>query len=136
MDCKNLKYVKMPENTTEIGYGAFERCEALESITIPEGVKKIGERSFEGCTNLQQINLPEGLESIGMCAFKDTSSLSEIIIPASVKTIGEYPFLGWTKNHTIKCRATEAGKNWDEHWNYIYYTEVGTIIWGYQDNNT
>ena len=157
--CKKLKYIEMSNNITEIGYRAFSECEnlniqipesvtkfdmyafngckALESITIPKSVKKIEYGSFYGCTNLQQINLPEGLESIGMYAFNGTSSLSEIIIPASVKEIEAWAFFGWTKNQTIKCRATEAGKNWSIQWNDTTYNSVGTnIIWGYQDNNT
>ena len=136
LNCENLKYVDMPENITEIGAEAFSGCKELEGITIPAGVKKIGRYSFSGCTNIQQINLPEGLESIGMYAFNGTSSLSEIIIPASVKEIEAWAFFGWTKNQTIKCRATEAGKNWSIQWNDTTYNSVGTnIIWGYQDNN-
>ena len=137
VNCKNLKYVKMPENITEIGWMAFDGCEALESITVPEGVKKIGEHCFNYCTSLQQINLPEGLEEIDSGAFSGTKSLSEIIIPKSVKMIGSWAFFDWTDKQTIKFRATEAGENWDKHWNCTYYTGVGTnIIWGYQDNNT
>ena len=104
----------MPENITEIGASAFSRCEAIESITIPEGVKKIGEYCFLG-----------------------TKSLSEIIIPKSVKMIDSCAFFEWTDKQTIKFRATEAGENWDKHWNCTYSIGVGTnIIWGYQDDNT
>ena len=134
--CTNLQQINLPEGLEEIGHSAFQECKSIKSITIPEGVKKFGDRSFQDCTNLQQINLPEGLESIGMYAFNGTSSLSEIIIPASVKEIEAWAFFGWTKNQTIKCRATEAGKNWSIQWNDTTYNSVGTnIIWGYQDNN-
>ena len=140
--CRNLN-IEIPDNITEIGDYAFSGCNAKGSITIPEGVKKIGAGSFEYCTNLQQINLPEGLEEIGNYAFHGTSSLSEIIIPESVKTIDKYAFSDWTASQTIKCKATKAGDNWDEYWNYNYANPVSyvtkiksNIIWGYQDNNT
>ena len=142
-DCRDLKQINLPEGLEEIGNGAFDSCYALKSITIPEGVKEIKEHSFQGCTNLKQINLPEGLEKIGYYAFHDTSSLSEIIIPESVKTIGKYAFSDWTASQTIKCKATKAGDNWDEYWNYNYANPVSyvtkiksNIIWGYQDSNT
>ena len=89
------------------------------------------------------LNLPEGLEEIGNYAFHGTSSLSEIIIPESVKTIGEFAFDEWSSKQTIKCKATEAGENWNEYWNYEWDAFQGgyiksscNIIWGYQDNNT
>ena len=164
--CEKLKYIEISDNITEIGAYAFSECKAIESITIPagvreisdncfasctnlqqvnlpEGVKKIGNYCFNDCRDLQQINLPEGLEEIGYYAFHDTSSLSEIIIPESVKTIGKYAFSDWTASQTIKCKATKAGDNWDEYWNYNYANPVSyvtkiksNIIWGYQDSNT
>ena len=140
--CRNLN-IEIPDNITEIGDYAFSGCNAKGSITIPEGVKKIGAGSFEYCTNLQQINLPEGLEKIGFKAFCHVRNLSEIIIPESVKTIDELAFGDWSSKQTIKCKATEAGENWDEHWNYYfdgfqggYIKSYCNIIWGYQDSNT
>ena len=92
---------------------------------------------------MQQINLPEGLKEIGSSAFENASSLSEIIIPKSVETINSGAFGGWISEQTIKCKATEAGENWNEYWNYEWYAFQGgyiksscNIIWGYQDSNT
>ena len=140
--CSNLQQINLPERLEKIGDEAFYSCDALKSITIPKSVKKIGEDCFAFSSNLQQINLPEGLESIGVYAFSCTRSLSEIIIPASVKIIGYWAFNGWTSSQTIKCKATKAGENWDQYWNYNYpygnnKTKISAnIIWGYQDNNT
>ena len=168
---KNILKVEMPDTIKKLGYGAFsdishgfyfsslERvelskclskiedyafrgCKKLNDIEIPDNIVEIGSSAFEYCTNLQQINLPEGLEKIGSGAFDYARNLSEIIIPESVKTIDEFAFGGWSSKQTIKCKATEAGKNWNEYWNYSY--EGGgahlksscSIIWGYQDNNT
>ena len=92
---------------------------------------------------MQQINLPEGLEKIGSSAFRNTSSLFEIIIPKSVETINSGAFGGWISKQTIKCKATEAGENWNKYWNYEWDAFQGgyiksscNIIWGYQDSNT
>ena len=141
--CENLNDIEIPDNIVEIGSSAFIGCKNLKQINLPEGLEKIGEGSFNLCTSLQQINLPEGLEEIGNYAFHGTSSLSEIIIPESVKTIDKYAFSDWTASQTIKCKATKAGDNWDEYWNYNYANPVSyvtkiksNIIWGYQDSNT
>ena len=141
--CENLQQINIPEGVNEIGNDCFYDCTNLQQINLPEELKKIGYSCFEDCENLQQINLPEGLEEIGSRAFYDTSSLSEIIIPESVKTINSCAFGGWESKQTIKCKATEAGENWDEHWNYSfdafqggYLSPAYNIIWGYQDSNT
>ena len=142
-NCTNLQQINIPEGVNEIGNNCFYRCTNLQQVNLPEGLKKIGNSCFEDCTNLQQINLPEGLEEIGSWAFYNTRSLSEIIIPESVKTIKSCAFGRWSRQQTIKCKATEAGENWDEHWNYSFDAFQGgylspsyNIIWGYQDNNT
>ena len=142
-NCTNLQQINIPEGVNEIGDECFYECEKLQQVNLPEGLKKIGYRCFEDCEKLQQINLPEGLEEIGSRAFYETSSLSEIIIPKSVKTIKSCAFGRWNRQQTIKCKATEAGENWDEHWNYSfdafqggYLSPAYNIIWGYQDSNT
>ena len=139
---RSIKSVTIPEGVKEIGNNCFYECRNLRQVNLPEGLEKIGSRAFGYCTNLQQINLPEGLEKIGSGAFDCAMNLSEIIIPESVKTIDEYAFGGWSSKQTIKCKATEAGENWNRFWNYSYVGGGGysksscSIIWGYQDNNT
>ena len=140
---ESIKSVTIPEGVKEIGDSSFANCSNLQQISLPEGLEKIGSRAFEYCTNLQQINLPEGLKEIGSSAFENASSLSEIIIPKSVETINSGAFGGWISEQTIKCKATEAGENWNEYWNYEWYAFQGgyiksscNIIWGYQDSNT
>ena len=137
-----LESITIPEGVKEIGNDCFYDCRNLQQVNLPEGLEKIGSYAFNYCTNLQQINLPEGLKEIGSRAFCHAWNLSEIIIPESVKTIDELAFGDWKSKQTIKCKATEAGENWDEHWNYNFdgfqggYIESScSIIWGYQDNN-
>ena len=116
--CRNLKYIEIPENVTEIGAGAFGGCKKL-NIEIPDNITKIGSGAFVRC-----------------------NAIESIIIPKSVKTIDECAFGGWSSKQTIKCEATEAGENWNEYWNYsdegggAHLKSSCSIIWGYQDNNT
>ena len=138
-----IKSITIPEGVKKIGDNCFYECRNLQQVNLPEGLKEIGNYCFEFCTNLQQINLPEGLEKIGSSAFEDASSLSEIIIPKSVETINSGAFGGWISKQTIKCKATEAGENWNKYWNYEWAAFQGgyiksscNIIWGYQDSNT
>ncbi len=138
----SIKSVTIPEGVKKIGDNCFYECRNLQQVNLPEGLEEIGNYCFECCANLQQINLPEGLEKIGSSAFEDASSLSEIIIPKSVETINSGAFGGWISKQTIKCKATEAGENWNEYWNYEWDAFQGgyiksscNIIWGYQDNN-
>ena len=138
-----IKSITIPEGVKKIGYKCFENCSNLQQVNLPEGLEEIGDYAFDYCTGLQQINLPEGLEKIGSSAFRNTSSLFEIIIPKSVETINSGAFGGWISKQTIKCKATEAGENWNKYWNYEWDAFQGgyiksscNIIWGYQDSNT
>ena len=49
--------VVIPEDVTEIGYGAFRGCTGLTSVTIPERVKNIGDFAFSGCKRLTSIEI-------------------------------------------------------------------------------
>ena len=139
-NCTNLQQINLPEGVKKIGDNCFYECRNLQQVNLPEGLKEIGDLCFSYCSNLQQINLPDGLEKIGYEAFDNTTSLSEIIIPESVKTIDSWAFADWTASQTIKCKATEAGENWNKYWNYSYSGGIKEssckIIWGYQDSNT
>ena len=120
---KNILKVEMPDTITELGYRAFSRQD----------------HGFY-FSSLERVELSKSLSKIDSWAFDYAENLSEIIIPESVKTIDECAFGGWSSKQTIKCKATEAGENWNEFWNYHlyggYYKSSCSIIWGYQDNNT
>lgn len=57
-----LKYVKLPENITEIPYGMFKNDTSLERIILPDGLEYFSPMAFEGCTNLKEIYIPDTLK--------------------------------------------------------------------------
>ena len=81
--------IKLPDNITEIGDGAFKGCKKLQTINIPKKLKILGDRAFEDCTSLKEIKLPEGMTELGRNAFKNCTSLKKINIPKSLKTVKE-----------------------------------------------
>ena len=56
-DCTNLESVIFGENSqlTTIGALAFNDCTSLTSVTIPDNVTEIGERAFQRCVKISTI---------------------------------------------------------------------------------
>ena len=92
INCKYLKEIRLPENTTKIRYSAFKNCYSLENIVLPEGITEIGDEAFSNCSNLSEINLPEGLIEIGDSAFSKCAFFSEIKLPEGLTKIGSNAF--------------------------------------------
>ena len=78
----------IPDSVTEIGAGAFGRCEYLEAIAIPSSVITIGNSAFYGCSSLTSVIIPEGVREIGKQAFHYCLALRTVMIPSSVIRIG------------------------------------------------
>lgn len=106
-DSPSLAVVKLGDNITSIGSGAFYGCSDLTSIDIPLSVKIIDTLAISNCSRLTKITLNEGLETIGNMAFKDDSRLTELTIPSTVKTIGSEFIDGCDKLSTIKTLSSE-----------------------------
>lgn len=77
---------------TEIGEGAFNKCDWLISVTLPDSVKTIGEAAFMGCSNLKEIRLPAELSSIEAFAFEGCGKLAALSIPGGVTRIRSWVF--------------------------------------------
>ena len=92
--CTQLTEIKMSDNVTSIGGGAFWSCSGLNSINIPNKVQKIGQHMFSGCSSLKNITIPDSVTSIEYAAFENCTGLTSIVIPKSVVKIGERVFSG------------------------------------------
>ena len=51
--------LKIPEDITSIGAGAFYGCTSLTSVTIPKDVVSVGEAAFFGCTGLKAVYISD-----------------------------------------------------------------------------
>ena len=91
-DCKYLKEIMLPENTTKLHSYAFKNCYSLENIVLPEGITEIGDEAFSKCSSLSEIKLPEGLIEIGDSAFSKCAFFSEIKLPEGLTKIGSNAF--------------------------------------------
>ena len=58
-DCKNLKYIEMPNTIKYIGGFAFSGCDSLESIIVPTSVDTIGLGAFRCCPSLKTVYIPK-----------------------------------------------------------------------------
>lgn len=109
-----LKSIVIPDNVTEIEYGAFLSCKDLADITIPDTVTDIGTKAFEGTAwlnnwknessdddflivgdgillayrgNDAHVEIPEGVKQIGSEVFKGHTEILDVAVPASVNKI-------------------------------------------------
>ena len=99
--CENLRSITIPESVTIIGSSAFYGCTRLTSVTLPKGITEIALQMFYGCTSLKNVNIPEGVAKIGPYAFTNCSSLAGINIPASAAELGDSPFFGCVNLESI-----------------------------------
>ena len=90
--CEYLKSINIPDSVTNIGDYAFVGCESLTSINIPNSVTNIGRSAFCTCKSLNRINIQNGVTNIGKSAFSACKSLTCIKIPNSVTNIGNDAF--------------------------------------------
>lgn len=113
-------YLKIPDNVTKIGEGAFANLEGLKTIIIPgsvkeigknaftrnselqtvimeEGVEVIGQSAFSGCEKLKNVSMPESLKEIKSSAFQSNPVIEEIQIPSKIRKIDAYTFSGNAK---------------------------------------
>lgn len=90
----NITDITIPNNVTNIGVYAFQRCSELTSITFgaDSQLTSISSSAFSGCSRLTSITLPNIVTIIGESVFSSCSSLTSITIPLSVTRIGDDAF--------------------------------------------
>ena len=88
------KETLIPEDVTQIGYGAFFGCFDLTSVMIPSGITVIGTEAFRDCYGLSSICLPDNITMISYGCFNGCKNLTSLSIPSGVTTIRDYAFSG------------------------------------------
>lgn len=92
--CEQLFEVIIPGGVTKIENDCFDGCENLSNVSLPYNLTKIGDRAFQSCVSLESIAIPNKTETIGVCAFFACIYLENIVIPDSVTNIGDFAFFG------------------------------------------
>lgn len=88
-----MKQVQLPESLTIIGPSAFFGT-GLTSIVIPDGVTSIGNSAFDDCYYLESVTLPSAISRIESHTFSSCRSLKSIDLPQQITSIGDYAFEG------------------------------------------
>lgn len=82
----------IPNDVTDIGYGAFYGCSGLKSIAIPDSVEYISSEAFVGCTGLTTVTIGKKVEKIYGRTFFDCKNIKSVTIPNNVTSIGAKAF--------------------------------------------
>ncbi|MDR2941885.1 MAG: leucine-rich repeat domain-containing protein [Treponema sp.] len=90
---ENLNSIIIPSGVTAIGAYAFSNCEALTTISIPDNVTTIGFGAFY-YSGLTMVNIPDKVEIINDNVFSDCGSLTSVTIGSGVTYIGDSVFSG------------------------------------------
>ncbi len=75
--CSGIKYVRLPETITSIGYEMFQNCSALVAVVCGEG------EFTDGTVDLENSMI----DTISDRAFKNDGKLTSFILPATVANI-------------------------------------------------
>lgn len=92
----------IPNNVTNIGYGAFATSSSLLEIGIPESVATIEALAFYKCSALTNFTVAENNEYY--------SSLNGVLFNKPQTTLLQYPG-GRTNNYTVPATVTTIGTN-------------------------
>lgn len=73
-----LGTVKLTDNITAIGDGAFYDNTKITSVVIPSSVRSIGVLAFANCKNLASVTIPSSVTYLGENVFYDSKYLTEL----------------------------------------------------------
>ena len=101
-----LSKVRLPENLTAIGFGAFAGCSSLTSINLPASLQVIGDNAFNSCSALKYMTIAGNIKNLGAKAFAHCSELEYLIINPEVPIeIGDEAFADCGKLFSVKIGA-------------------------------
>ena len=110
--CKNLTYVRLPENLKRLSYFMFAECENLKAVRIPESCTNWDEYAFFRCYKLKEVNIPYGVTSLGMADFYECYELEHLEIPPTVTYIGKQTFARCKKLRTLSLPNSVTRFGW------------------------
>lgn len=79
----DIKEFVIPNNITNIPYGAFEGCNNLTNIIILGSITSIDSNAFKDCISLTNISIPKSVEYIFSYAFDGCINLTDIYYAGS-----------------------------------------------------
>lgn len=83
----NLQTINMPNNLTQIRFGAFIQC-SLTTITLPSGMRILQGQAFLKCSGLKTISIPNSITEIGDRAFGLCSALENVVLESGFNANG------------------------------------------------
>lgn len=101
-DCKDLEYVAMPPNATEISDEAFENS-SLETLTVPQSLQKIGSFAFAGMDEITLDLSNTAVTNIPTSCFAGSKKV-DLTLPAGC-TVSADAFSGCS-DVTIHCNGS------------------------------
>lgn len=129
----SLKKVTVTD-ATQIGKGAFHKCNGISEIVLNDGITSIGDYAFYNnpwYNNLKDefvtigdnvlikyngtkslVTIPDTVKHVAGGVFKDNSKISEVILPNELLSIGDNAFKGTALSTvTIPRSVTKIGTN-------------------------
>ncbi len=103
--CTSLESIDLSW-VTDLGAGAFLKCEALEKAVLGDDITEIRPETFCGCVNLKKVSFGGNTTMIGFSAFEGCSSLRNLPEIDSLTEIGSLAFEG-----CASLRQAEIGKS-------------------------
>jgi len=88
-ECKNLKYIILPEKTQIIDDYAFWVCTSLSDVFIPDVVTTLGENSFGSCTSIREFIFPRDVKTVGWNVFANCFNLEKIELNKKLTSISQ-----------------------------------------------
>ena len=128
MGCKNLTYINIPPNVTDIKTFAFKDCVDLYVYYMGNNLKSIWAFAFENTKVVSEPLFPSSVTYIGGAAFAsltNKSTIDQIIIPSTLADIKASAFNG-NDHATFYTEFSSKPSGWSSNWN----TAVRPVVWG------